>query len=65
MLRVSHDYTEATMVNRPVIRIALAILGIVFAVLWLFAVILGSAIPAWIPPSSALAIGAAVLLMLL
>jgi len=49
-------------VDRALIRLLLVLFAVALAVLWLFAVTVGFAIPAWAPPTSVLALGVAVLL---
>ena len=49
-------------VDRGLIKLLLVLFAIVLAVLWLFAVLLAFAVPAWAPPSSVLALAVAALL---
>jgi hypothetical protein len=49
-------------VDRALVRLLLVLFAVALAVLWLFAVTVGFAIPAWAPPASVLALGVAVLL---
>jgi hypothetical protein len=44
------------------IRWILIILGLIFAVLWMFLVVSGMSGPDWIPPASVLALGIALAL---
>jgi hypothetical protein len=48
--------------DRPLIRLLLAVLAMVLAVVWLLAGIVPFAAPAWIPPSSVIALAVAMLL---
>jgi hypothetical protein len=50
------------MIDRALIRMLLVILALVLAVLWLFAVLTGFAVPPWAPPSSVIALAVAALL---
>lgn len=49
-------------IDRGLIRIALIILSIVFAAIWLFVVLASGSMPGWVPPCSVLALGVACLL---
>ena len=49
-------------VDRGLIRLLLVLLAIVLAAIWLLLVLAGTAMPAWIPPCSVLALGVAALL---
>jgi hypothetical protein len=48
--------------DRALIRLLLVILGLVLAAVWLLAGIIPFAAPAWIPPSSVIALAVAMLL---
>lgn len=49
-------------IDRGLVRLLLVIFAIALAVLWLFAVLVGFAVPNWAPPTSVLALAVAVLL---
>lgn len=49
-------------IDRSLVRLLLAVFATALAVLWLFAVLAGSAVPPWAPPASVLALTGAVLL---
>jgi hypothetical protein len=48
--------------DRPLIRLLLVILGLVLAVVWLLAGVIPFTAPAWVPPSSVIALAVAMLL---
>lgn len=49
-------------VDRSLIKLLLVLFAVTMAVLWLFAVIVTFAVPAWTPPAGLLAIALAALL---
>lgn len=49
-------------VDRSLVRLLLVLFAIALAVLWLFAAVIGFAVPPWAPPTSVLALAIAVLL---
>ena len=49
-------------IDRGLIRLLLVLLAVTFAAIWLIGVLASTAMPAWVPPCSVLALGVAALL---